>query len=389
MDKKTIIPEEILQLIIARETGNSDRADLDVLEAWLKDNKHLHAEVDQYCRILHQSKLLAYSGKTEEAWNIITGRIEKKRRARKYPLILLKIAAVLVPLIIVSVWYYFADNFSGSYSIEQPGEAIASVRQSRATLLLSSGETVDLDGTGTGKELNLDGTVIHHDDKDRIRYAETRDITMHSLYVPRGSEFQLVLADGTRVYLNSGTRLDYPTGFGSENRSVTLDGEAFFDVVSDTGRPFIVRTPGMDITVTGTLFNIMSYAGEPAEATLVEGRVSVAAGEHPTIDLFPGQQARIDTNDKMPEVRQVNVNDFTSWTRGVFTFRDMHLRDLAMRLERWYDVEISFVDPAIADMRFTGAIEKDKPLENLLVLVEKSAGIDFIEQQGKIILKKK
>ena len=389
MDKKTIIPEEILQLIIARETGNSDRADLDVLEAWLKDNKHLHAEVDQYCRILHQSKLLAFSGKTEEAWNIITGRIEKKRRARKYPLILLKIAAVLVPLIIVSVWYYFADNFSGSYSIEQPGEAIASVRQSRATLLLSSGETVDLDGTGTGKELNLDGTVIHHDDKDRIRYAETKDITMHSLYVPRGSEFQLVLADGTRVYLNSGTRLDYPTGFGPESRTVTLDGEAFFDVVSDASRPFIVRTPGMDITVTGTLFNIMSYEGEPAEATLVEGTVSVVAGEYPSIVLSPGQQARIETTSKKPEIRQVNVNDYTSWTRGVFTFRDMQLKDLALRLERWYDVKISFTDPAVADMRFTGAIEKDKPLENLLALVEKSAGIDFTEKEGQIILKRK
>ena len=391
MDKKTIIPEEILQLIIACETGNSDEADMNVLEAWLKDNKHLQAEVDQYCRILNHSKLLAFSGKThmEEAWSIISGRIEKRRRARKYPMFLLKIAAVLVPLIIVSAWYYFSYYSSEVYSIDQHAEALASVRQSRATLVLASGETVDLDGSGTGKELKLDGTVIHHDDKDRIRYAETKDITMHSLYVPRGSEFQLVLADGTRVYLNSGSRLDYPTGFGTDNRSVTLNGEAYFDVVTDPSRPFFVTTPGMEITVTGTLFNIMSYEGEPAEATLVDGRVTVTAGEFPSLELAPGQQARIDSTDKMPEVRQVNVNDFTSWTRGVFTFRDMQLRDLALRLERWYDVEIGFVDPAVADMRFTGAIEKDKPLENLLALVEKSADIDFLEKEGKIILKKK
>ncbi|TVQ07446.1 MAG: DUF4974 domain-containing protein [Bacteroidetes bacterium] len=390
MDKKDNLPEDILRLLIGRETGNLDSKEQACLDAWQNNNPQFKEETGEYIRLIHQTKALGRARKVdkEKAWHTISRRVNEKSRQSFDRRIFLKVAAIMLPLIIASAWLYFSQSSMDTLT-EQPKDALASVRQSRATLVLSGGKSIELDGMSSAAEMQMDGVTITRDKKDQIRYGDAEAISTHSLLVPRGSEFQLVLPDGSKVFLNSGSRLDYPTGFDSDQRRVYLSGEAHFEVVTDPNRPFIVSTPSMEITVKGTSFNIMDYEGERAEATLVQGIILVDAGAQPAVVLSPGQQARWDTPAGKLEIRQVNVNDFTSWIRGVFTFRDMKLEELALRLERWYDVEISFADPAIADMRFTGAMEKDKPLENLLALIMKSANIDFEQKDEQIILRTK
>lgn len=257
----------------------------------------------------------------------------------------------------------------------------------KAVLTLANGEKVQLntenkDGVDLGfaraVEDSLSGLVYRF--KDSVMAPRE----FHTLSVPRAGEYIMVLSDGSRVWLNSETELRFPVTFDADKREVFLTGEAYFEVVKDARRPFIVSTPQTKTTVLGTSFNVMAYVGENrTEITLVNGAVAVTAGDR-NCRIVPGQQVAVDNESLEMVNRTVNVSTFTSWKDGIFEFDDMSLSDLSVKLSRWYDVDFFFVNREAAMKRFTGAIKRNRNLQFMLDFIRKTSGVRF-EMKGKTV----
>jgi ferric-dicitrate binding protein FerR (iron transport regulator) len=190
---------------------------------------------------------------------------------------------------------------------------------------------------------------------------------MAEITVPLGQMSEVTLYDGTHVWLNSGTTLQYTDKFGKKNRNISLDGEAFFKV-THSKIPFRVKLKNSEIEVLGTSFNAISYKNENISyVTLVEGSVNInsLSGEKITT-IKPSQQITIPENLKDTKVNSVNASFYYSWTEGKIVFEEERLEDVAARLERWYNVEIRLEGQGTADLRFSGTVLKNKPLNQIV-----------------------
>ncbi len=195
--------------------------------------------------------------------------------------------------------------------------------------------------------------------------------TYAEVNVPLGQMSEITLHDGTKVWLNSGTTLRYSNKFGIDERNVTLDGEAFFKVTKNK-TPFKVKLKNSEIEVLGTTFNAVSYSDENySQITLVEGKVNVNNLNGSEIaELKPSEQINIDDNTKNATIGKVETNFYTSWTEGKIVFDDEKLSEIALKLERWYNVDIQFTDETINNLRFSGTILKHKPFNQILKAFE-------------------
>ena len=195
-------------------------------------------------------------------------------------------------------------------------------------LELSSGERFTLDGVDSSDSYRFVENGMQKS-SGKLTYVDTlqrkKKVQVHALYVPRGTEYTLDLSDGTRIRLNSDTKMRYPSYFTGKERQVYLDGEAYFEVARDTMKPFVVKMNGGEVRVLGTKFNLSAYAGEERQTTLVEGKVAVVAGDKKVV-LEPGEQA-VECDGKV-FVREVNTDTYTAWLRNVFVFDNMLLEDI-------------------------------------------------------------
>jgi len=200
--------------------------------------------------------------------------------------------------------------------------------------------------------------------------------TKISIESPSGEKSKVILADGTHVWLNSQTTLDYDA---ADPRKVTLHGEAYFNVTKDRAHPFEVTTAsGLKVTVLGTRFNLRSFSGEDqVEATLEEGEIVISGiyPDHP-VRLEPGQQADYNTSDHQLKIRNVSAEIYSLWKNNELRFSDITFRDLVPRIERWYGVKIK-LDPQISTTdRFTMTI-KTESLRELLNMMQLTSNFNY------------
>mgnify|MGYP002752027911 FL=1 len=262
----------------------------------------------------------------------------------------------------------------------------------RAILKLYNGKTVVLDSTMKSSLIAHEANVrIEMDSNHLLRYSSHDSIEMandnknNELIIPKGGEYQVMLADGTKVWLNSASRLIYPQSFMGKERRVVLSGEAFFDVTHDAERPFVVETSRMNVKVLGTRFNVNDYDdNEEVSTTLVNGSVEIVSGDQQAFRLVPGEQAYGKENEL--EKREVNVRLYTSWIDGKFLFNNTELEEIAKQISRWYDVEIFFSSESVKKVRFTGAIVKFKPLEDLVRMIESTSQVRFSVKGRTIVI---
>lgn len=197
--------------------------------------------------------------------------------------------------------------------------------------------------------------------EDKLVYtqnAEAEEIEYHTLHIPRGRKFQLEMADGTNVYLNSGSTVKYPVNFISGNsREVYLKGEAYFQVQKN-GDPFTVNTTSLKTVVLGTAFNIQDHsANTPTEVVLVEGSVMVKGAK----DQLLAPQQKLSYNKKTEEfkIEEVNTSDYVAWTKGYLLFRNEDFSSIIPKLERHFDVEITNNFKELAGKKFTGRFRSE------------------------------
>lgn len=227
-------------------------------------------------------------------------------------------------------------------------------------------------------------------------FSPKSDDLLNHVICPPGQISELILADGTHIWLNAETKITYPTQFNKKTRQVKIEGEAFFKVEKDPQRPFIVETKGIQVKVLGTQFNVSAYPEEKyIETTLISGAVELLNSKGKYISaLVPGQMACFDSTNRHVSIKEVDTTYFSSWKEGRITFYNERLEDIARKLARWYNVEIVFSNEDIKDFRFSGVFLKDKPLEQILEIMKHAAEIDFTQQlsndhKNKIILTKK
>ncbi len=375
-----------MELLIAQSRGLLSKEDEKTIEAYLKANPEAVSYINDCLEIIRQSGhfRLIHRMDQAKAWDVIKRQMHRHRNQASYKR-WMKVAAVFVPLAIAVV-FYVTRLIDSNDQLAQVTEVMSSVRELKAELILATGEVVPLRAENVGATIVMDGVNILVEEKGRISYTSSRVSTMHSLLVPRGGEYQLVLPDGTTVWMNADSRLDYPTVFSDSKREVILLGEAYFEVAQDADWPFIVRSSDMVITVTGTSFNLHNYPGEPAHTTLVEGGITVSSQLSPAVKLQPGEQACLGPHDRSFTVRRVNTGYYTSWILGVFDFQNITLEELSARMERWYDVEIEFLNENVGKVRLTGAMEKDEPIELLLRLIERATNVSYVIEGRKIFI---
>lgn len=196
--------------------------------------------------------------------------------------------------------------------------------------------------------------------------------------VPMGSRSQVSLTDGTKVNLNSGSRLTIDDHFSSRNRIVTLTGEGYFDVKADGKHPFTVKTANFDITVTGTKFNVCNYGDDrEISATLMEGRISLFSTDHRSFQLKPGEKISFDQGTMDPVLTKADMQSEMAWVNNEFIFKEIPFPDLIRRLERWYDVRLVYRGPAFSSMIYSGSFKNQETIWQVLDALKLTTPIDY------------
>ena len=266
----------------------------------------------------------------------------------------------------------------------EPGKA-------KALLVLGDGREIELSNQNVNKVFEESGIVVVND-SSRIEYNRNAGggdkEVMNKIIVPTGGEYNLILSDGTWVYLNAESVITYPQKFVGEKREVTLEGEAYFQVTASKERPFVVKTKDMDVLVTGTEFNVKAYPDESnVQTTLLRGKVAVFAGidKKEKIEIKPNQQAEWSRENVKLQVREVDPDLFVAWKNGHFIFRQDRLENIMKTLARWYDMEVVYLDESIKNMAFAGKLDRSEditPILNVLRATDKLT----VEVNGKRIV---
>lgn len=257
--------------------------------------------------------------------------------------------------------------------------------QEGAILTLSTGETIVLDNAANGA-LAQEGATEVIKQNGQIVYKgkdAAAAVVYNTMTTPRGRQYSLLLADGTRVWLNAASSITYPTAFTGKERKVDVTGEVYFEVVHNAGMPFVVQKDGVRVQVLGTHFNVNSYNEESSlNVTLLEGAVRVVSGIHRS-DIRPGQQAQV-REGSLQLVNNVNLEEVMAWKNGTFRFGGTGIETIMRQLSRWYDVEVVYNKKI--DEIFYAEIPRNTPLSDVLKALELTGEVRFAIEGKKIIV---
>lgn len=332
-----------------------------------------------------RSKLNEYSGyKADVAYQEFRQVIELRKNKRFGGWKIVAIAAMLL-------------FFIGTLALMKTGQKrevlpVAGVVQNdvvlpgmkKAQLKLADGRMVNV--TGDSMQIRQsDGTQIKYI-QGHIAYEKVKPVSVlvyNELIVPLAGECYITLADGTRVWMNSDSKLKYPVKFLGNERKVFLEGEAYFEVVKDA-KPFIVSTLLGDIRVLGTSFDVKAYREEEKMyTTLVSGKVCFQGQEKLEID--PGEQV-VATVDGKVEKRTVDINEYIGWKNGVYIFKDQPLERIMNDLSRWYGVSVFYQNPAVRKITFTGNLKRYDRINTFMEVLQRTGDVRYKISGNTIIL---
>ena len=206
---------------------------------------------------------------------------------------------------------------------------------------------------------------------------------IHTLKIPRGMNKQLTLTDGTQVWLNAESTLEYPETFeGKPNREVYLKGEAYFEVTKNASQPFRVKTDALETLVLGTSFNVRAYSKEDTQVTLVEGSVKVSDKHQNELRLQPGEH----TDQKLNKTKVEKADDYHSWAEGVFYFDNTELVEIMRELGRWYNINIVFTNKEIMYERLHFQANRKGTLEDALELLNTMQKVNARIEKDKVVI---
>ena len=305
-------------------------------------------------------------------------------------------AVIVVLMALTGISTYYFTNLSRSYQFAaiEPG-----VQPNNSMLRLSNGNEIDLKKDHSKVALNNEGIRINNDSIIDLRKVDSKNLNnnkLNEVIVPYGKRSELILEDGTKVWLNAGSRLAFPTKFDRNSRTVYLEGEAYFEVSHNEQRAFFVNANELEVKVLGTQFNVAAYSSDAQiETVLLEGKVAISELSpigfmKKEILLKPNQRATYNRAEKTTMVvSELNADVSISWVNGWFSFSQQSLVDVLHKLERYYNVEFRFDAGFHSDELITGKLDIKDSLNDVLTFLSDLAQTDFRVSNNVVFVEKK
>jgi transmembrane sensor len=353
-------PEEKRNIFLAKK----------ILLKFRTNNKHLTEEekILLFSRVLKQVEEKQYGGKSRK---LITG--------------FMKYAAVALLFFTIGALLFHKQNqFNPKFYAQKLTEPAP---ENSAKLIRANGEDILLKEDKSIIEYKADGRLVVNN--DTIREGRSMPATkteMNILIIPYGKTSEVLLSDGTKVFLNAGSRLVFPENFTGKTREVFLAGEAYFDVKHDQSHPFIVQLSDLRVQVLGTKFNISAYSSDNViETVLVGGRVRMERNNtglfEKATELSPNQLASFDRNTQETTVKTVDAENYILWTEGIMKFESTDLSRIIKKLERFYNIRFQFSDPLLGGLRISGKLELKEDKDEICDRIARAASVRIVKKE--------
>lgn len=385
MEKQEINKNNIPDLLSKALTGKLNEEEKERLQSW-RDESDANGKL--YDEVMTGGFLRDKCKETTRVDIVggylkVIGKRKRNVQMRRLRRVVAVAAGILLPLLVAVLWEKISDEM-----IREPATVAEVIRHGevKAELVLADGTTRLLGAEGRDSVVPLQGAnirvqewgVSYHADSSRV------ELQYNTLRVPRGGEYSVTLSDGSVVFLNSESELRFPVNFAFGERRVYLTGEAYFDVVKDSGQPFIVDLSTSAIKVLGTSFNVSAYADEDeVMTTLVQGSVAFMSKGNEVV-LSPGEQAVMDRTGTVVK-REVDIYLYTAWKEGVFAFRHQRLEEIMRIVSRWYDVNVFWENASQKEVTFTGKMRRYDDFSKVVQMLEMTGNTEF-EVRGKTIV---
>lgn len=370
---------------------------------WLMGHFHTAAE-DELMRLVMQHFNLNEQAPAlnpdQQVLNEIYGRIQSQIGRNNHWLfarrLWLRITAAACILVSMSIGGYFLIFKPVKVSqTAQSAKHDFAPGLNRATLTLANGQKIYLSKSIKGKLAQQGSTIIQMGKDGAVTYDDRRvekniggTVAYNTLTTKRGEEFPLILADGSKVMLNSASSITYPVVFNGTHRQVTVRGEAFFDIVHDAQHPFKVKVDNNVIEDIGTSFNINAYVDEPfIQTTMVTGSAKISTTQVSAI-LKPGRAAVSKRGSEQITIKKVDVAQALAWKNNYFLFEGDNLESIMRKVSRWYDVDVEYKDAGLKKQVFSGTVSRFKNVSSVLKKLEWTGAVHFELTGNKIIITK-
>lgn len=335
---------------------------------------------------------------------VITKILEKDRKAnrknnrRRQLFTIRRIAAAVAVILLLSagIWftiqYKYKEHVVTTTALKEENNNILP-GSNKAILTLGNGEKIVLDSTNNGllsmqgktKIIKVNNGLLTYN-RQLITDNRQQEIQYNTITTPRGGQYEVVLPDGSKVWLNATSSIKFPAAFTRNKRVVEITGEAYFEIAKNADRPFIVKKGDVEIQVLGTQFNVNAYDDEPGmKVTMLEGLVRIVQQTTDNRQLIkPGEQIRLNKNGKMKLIENADVSEAVAWKEGLFQFSDDNIEQIMRQISRWYNVEIIY-ENGIPEGHITGKIPRNTNLSNVLKIMQLS-GVHFKIEGRKVIV---
>ena len=388
--EKTKLDHETEDWLIAFLSGELDEREEENVRVWLEasqENRNAYESLmKDYLRIRWVQEDVHI--REEQAKKIIFSSLKKKRNLTPY----YGVAASIAVLLIVTLFFFIRED----KQVVSEKLVVSEIKpiQSRALLVLSTGEQIQL--TKSAQEIQeQDGSVLKIDSVMGVQYdslstKRAEKPIYNKIVVLRGGEYFVTLSEGTKVWLDADSELEYPVFFSGDFREVKLKGNAYFSVTKKNDKPFIVRVGEFSLKVYGTEFNVNAYDLQNIETVLVNGSIGFKANEStPERMMEPNELAVSDSRTGLSEIHQVDIYPYIAWKNQNIVFVNERLESIMEKMARWYDVTVFFQDESLKDLRFDCNMRRYTDIRDLFFFLEKTSNARFALNGRTVVISKK
>jgi ferric-dicitrate binding protein FerR (iron transport regulator) len=385
---------KISRLIARHLAGDISEEEKKYLQYWKKKseaNKQMFEKLSQSS--LYQAVKTYERFDPEQALSLVKSSYANRQSRRLVFKVLKYAAALLIPVLLITTLHSIHPTK------EEQHNNLASITPGdhRAILILDDGSQIDLKQQKNRKLKINNGTEIKNKEAELIYTSpddsekESHQEVYNTILTPVKGEYAVTLEDGTKVWLNSKSKLKYPVQFTQNKRIVHLEGEAYFEAAHDQERPFIVKlSNNTEVTVLGTSFNISAYQDDrEVVTTLVEGSVQIDTASTQLAILHPGEQLEYNKQDQIHQVLTVDPLLFTAWKDGRFVFDREPLESIMTKLERWYGVTVEYQDSNTKFNRISADLKKYENIDTILKLISEVSPVKFDYKNDVLMVDKR
>lgn len=388
--EKTKLDHETEDWLIAFLSGELDEREEENVRVWLEasqENRNAYESLmKDYLRIRWVQEDVHI--REEQAKKIIFSSLKKKRNLTPY----YGVAASIAVLLIVTLFFFIRED----KQVVSEKLVVSEIKpiQSKAMLVLSTGEQIQLTKS-TQKIQEQDGSVLKIDSVMGVQYdaLSTQRVEKpiyNKIVVPRGGEYFVTLSEGTKVWLDADSELEYPVFFSGDFREVKLKGNAYFCVTKNNDKPFVVCAGEFSLKVYGTEFNVNAYDLQNIETVLVNGSIGFKANiSTPERMMAPNELAVSDSRTGQSEIHQVDIYPYIAWKNQNIVFVNERLESIMEKMARWYDVTVFFQDESLKDLRFDCNMRRYADIRDLFFFLEKTSNARFALNGRTVVISKK